>query len=228
MEVEGDTYTLLELPTKENGYRINHAEMTEINEMLEGEMEIFTGGQQLLVKAGESYSSAPGVSHRGSKPGTKHSHFHWTLVPTDSLKPTFEQVVGNYMTGRAACGMLGHFAILCLEQYLLEGLTGKDYVTGEPVSAEESLREAGSFIDKAGGLKAVCESAKILEEGKAYVAGIAPRPISEKLFELLAVVVDHRMLDQETCARLVSNHDGYSIILSSGKSTILHQLRWTI
>ncbi|KAL4802075.1 hypothetical protein BDV18DRAFT_164253 [Aspergillus unguis] len=209
VEVGGDKYTLLELPTADNGGRIkfdvwmqptpddlimplhSHAEMTEVNEMIEGEMEIFTGGQQLLVKSGESYSSAPGVPHRGRNPGTKHSHFHWSLVPETSIKETFEQVVGDYMAGCAACGIIGHFAILRLEQYLHEGLTGKDYVTGEPVSAEESLREAGSFIDKAGGLKAVCDSAKVLQQGKAYVAGIAEESIKSKLFELLAVVAKH-------------------------------------
>lgn len=140
----------------------SHAEMTETNDMIEGQMEIFTGGRQILVGLGESYSSGPGVAYCGWNPGTKHSHFHWSLVPEDSIKYRFENVVGNYMTGCTACGVLGHFAIIRLEQYLYEGLIGKDYVTGEPVSAEESLKEVGNFIDRAGGLKAVCESVKIL------------------------------------------------------------------
>lgn len=73
------------------------------------------GGRQILVGPGESYLSDLGVSYRGWNPGTKHSHFHWSLVPEDSIKPRFEQVVGTYMSGCASCGILGHFVILCLE-----------------------------------------------------------------------------------------------------------------
>lgn len=77
-----------------------------------------------------------------------------------------------------------------VEQYLFEGIAGTNYVTGEPISAEKYLQEAGSFIGRARGLKAVCDSAPVLLKATPYVAGIAPEPVPTKLYELLAAIAE--------------------------------------
>lgn len=204
-----DTFTLLELPSKENGGRMkyevtmaptpkdlimplhSHPDMTETTEMLEGQMSIFTGGRQLLVGPGESYSSPPGTPHMGRNPNDTPSRFYWICDPEPSLVPTFEKVVREYWEGCAACATLGHFAIMRLEQYLYEGIKDEDYITGEPISAEKALSEVGSFIDRSGGLKAVCDSAPVLLKVTPHLAGISPEPVRTKLFELFAAIASH-------------------------------------
>lgn len=209
IELGGDVYTVVEMPTKSNNGRIrfevcmqptppdlimplhSHPEMTETTEMIEGRMEIFTGGRHLLTGPGESYSSLPGVPHIGRNPDKTHSRFYWTLEPEPSVVPHFTKTLSDYFTGCGACTFMGQLALLRIEQYLAEGLTGKDYVTGEPISAKESLKEAGAFIDMAGGLQALCDVVPLLSRGKAFMAGISPEPIRVKLFDLLTTINEH-------------------------------------
>ncbi|CAK7207053.1 hypothetical protein SEUCBS139899_009861 [Sporothrix eucalyptigena] len=208
MDAAGDTYTVVETPSATNSGRIrfkvdmvptptdlimplhSHPAMTETTEMIVGVMEIYTGGRHLRVGPGESYSSAPGVAHKGRNPGPDKSQFYWTLTPEASLQGALTQTVGGYFAGCAVCGILGHFALMRLEQYLHEGITGKDVVTGEPIHAGTALAEVGSMIDKAGGLRAVVDSADVFLLAKPFMAGILTEPVRTKLYELITALAE--------------------------------------
>ncbi|CAK7233684.1 hypothetical protein SEUCBS140593_008682 [Sporothrix eucalyptigena] len=131
----------------------SHPDVTKTTEMLDGVMEVYTVGKNLTVRLGESYSSELGVLHKGRNPGLCRSRFYWNLDPEPHIASVFEQTV------------------MCIEQYLHEGLTGKDSMTGEPITAEEALKEAGIMIDKARGLP-----------------GNTQDPVRTKLFELFVTL----------------------------------------